>query len=242
MARNRCKVDDAVEEYDLRAPGTGSGSIDDYLVARWTGTNGRGAVGYRTLAEWFNRHLLGRVYDEHGRSTIGARVESEYEAITGDDDIVRGEVVGDLESDGIDAESLVDDMVSPRTMHRHLTGCLGAEKETPEARTDWERTSVEKARGLLEEKVAKASSSLASKGELRGADGAGIEVRIYLSCPECATRIPFEAARHQGYVCEEHSVGPSEATAAADGSASGGGDRPDARTGTVLEAVTQFSM
>lgn len=238
MGRNRCKVDDAIEEYGLGVPGSGPGSLDGYLVDRWTGADDRGAVGYRTLAEWFNRHLLGRVYDEHGRRTTGVRVESEYEALTGDDDIRREEVVADLESDGIDAESVVDDMVSPRTMHRHLTGCLGAEKEASGARTDWERASVERAREQLEEKVAEASRSLASKGELRGADAAEVEITIYLACPECATRVPFEAGRHRGYVCEEHSADPPGATAAAGGSA----DPADARSGPVVEAVAQFSM
>lgn len=210
MSRNRCKVDDAIDHYSLGAPSTESGSIDDYLVARWTGSDHHKSVGYRRLADWFNRRLLRQVYDEHGRSTTGTRVDSEYEALTDGDDLLRQEVANDLASVGIDADALVDDMVSPRTMHRHLTGCLGADKGPREARTDWERDSVAVARAQLEEKVEKAASALASKGEFRGADAADVEIDIHLSCPECTTRVPFESGRRQGYVCEDHSPLPEE--------------------------------
>lgn len=198
----KCKIEDVGAKYELQPPESVAGSLDDYLVARWTGTRGHQSVGYRTLTEWFNKRLLKRVYDEHGRSTMGVRLESDYEVLTGDDDVVRDEVVADLDADGIDAEAVLDDMVSPRTMHRHLTGCLDAEKETRSSGTDWERESVEKARETLEEKVSKATSALASKGELDGESE--IEIQVYLSCPHCTTRVPFEVARHQGYVCERH--------------------------------------
>lgn len=241
MSRNRCKVDDAVEAYSLRAPRSESGSIHDYLVARWTGTDDHRAVGYRQLADWFNRQLFRRVYDQHGRSTTGTRVGSEYEALTGDDDLLWEEVVSELAADGIDAEALVDDTVSPRTMHRHLTDCLGAEKAPQEAQTDWERESVERAREQLEEKVTKAASALASKAELLGADDADVDVRVYLSCPECATRVTFEAGRRQGYVCEDHSPEPSEADLAAGSTADEGSVAPDSPNEPVLEAVSRFS-
>lgn len=234
MSRTRCKVDDGVEDYGLQAPGTELDSIHDYLAARWTGAEGYRSVGYRQLADWFNRQLLRRVYDEHGRSTTGTRLDSEYGALTGDDDLVREEVVADLAATGIDAEAVVDDMVSPRTMHRHLTGCLDAEKSPQEAETDWERASVERAREQLEEKVAKAASALASKEALLGADAADIDVRIYLACPECATRVTLETGRRQGYVCEVHSPAPTEASV--EGIAT-----PTHEDESVVEAVTRFS-
>lgn len=241
MSRKRCKVDEAVDTYDLQSPPTESGSVHDYLVARWTGARGFQAVGYRKLADWFNTHLLRQVYDAHGRSTIGTRVESDYEALTEGDELVRDEIINDLRADGIDAEALVDAMVSPRTMHRHLTGCLGAEKETLEAQTDWERESVAMARRQLEAKVAKAASSLASKDEFHGADTADIDIRIYLSCPDCTARIPFDAGRHQGYVCENHHKPPGAAAVTVD-SPIGEPGRQAAQTRTVIDAVAQFSM
>lgn len=241
MSRTRCKVEDAIEEYALRPPSEDVDSVDAYLVARWTGSSGYESVGYRELSHWLNRQLLRRVYDEHGRSTTGTRVESEYEALTGDDELVRDEVVTELSALGIDAEEVVDAMVSPRTMHRHLTGCLDAEKSSGGASTDWERNSVEIARSQLEEKVAKAASSLASKGQFRGADAADIETRIYLSCPECATRVPFEAGRRQGFVCADHFPPPGEPSPT-EGHAAEEAGAPHPEMPTVIEAVTRFSL
>lgn len=240
MSQQGCKVDDAVEAYSLRAPGTDAESIHGYLVAKWTGRDGYRSVGYRKLADWFNRRLFRRVYDDHGRSTTGTRVDSEYEALTGDDDLVREEVINDLKADGIDAESLLEATVSPRTMHRHLTNCLDAEKAPREAETDWERESVERAREQLAEKVTKAASALASKAEFHGADEAEVEVRVYLSCPECATRVTFEAGRRQGYVCEAHSPTPADVDLVADSTAD---DAAGSAAGTnpVVGAVSRFS-
>lgn len=241
MSKKGCKVDDAVDKYNLHAPADNMESIHDYLIARWKGTQEFQAIGYRKLTEWFNKQLLRQTYDEHGRSTIGTRVESDYEALTQSDNLVRQEVINDLSADGIDATTLLEDMISPRTMHRHLTKCLEAEKESITAQTDWERESIEMAREQLEEKVAKAASSLASKGEFRGADAAEIDIRIYLSCPECTTRIPFEAGRHQGYVCETHHATTREATISINPP---NDERIITNPGTdpVVEAVTQFSM
>lgn len=204
MARNGCKVEDVVAEYGLDSPSDGAGSIHDYLVDRWRGNGDHRAVGYRRLTDWFNRQLFRRVYDRHGRSTMGTRLDSEYEALTDEDDLVRAEVVADLAADGIDAEVLLEDMVSPRTMHRHLTDCLEAEKPPRDAETDWERESVDIAREQLVEKVEKSMSALESKGEIEVAGTAEVEVRVYLACPECETRVPLETARRRGYVCADH--------------------------------------
>jgi len=241
MSRVRCKVDEAIDTYGVRAPGTGSASLGEYLVARWTGADGYRSVGYRQLADWFNRQLLKRVYDEHGRSTLGTRIDSEYAALTGDDDLVRSEVVADLASSGVDADAVVDDMVSPRTMHRHLTGCLDAEKTPRPAQTDWERDSVEMARARLAEKVSKAASSLETKGEIPDADAANVEIGIYLSCPECTTRVPLEIARRRGYVCAAHaSLSKGTSVTVEDATTQ---SSPSARTPleSVIQAVAQFS-
>lgn len=212
MPRTRCKVDDAIETYGVTAPGSTDASVDEYLARRWTGTHGSQATGYRPLAEWFNQRLLAQQYERVGRSTIGTRVQSDYAALTGENEVVREEVVRDLDADGIDAEAVVDAMVSPRTLHRHLRECLGIEKEREPAETDWERESVQRAQDQLERKVAKAVGSLATKGALVGGDAAGIDIDIYLSCPECTTRVPFEVGRHQGYVCQDHLAQPETST------------------------------
>lgn len=198
-----CKVDFVIDRYDVSAPKSGYSSLDEYLVARWTGTEGESA-GYQQLTEWFNKRLLKHVYEQNGRETIGTRIDSEYRALKGDDELLREEVIDDLGSDGIAAGSLVDDMVSWSTMRRHLKSCLEAEKPTPSSRSDWELESINIARDQTEEKTVAALRSLANKQRLPEAHKANVTVQVKLSCPECPTRIPLEDALARGYVCKDH--------------------------------------
>lgn len=202
MGGNTCKVDHVVDHYGLE-PAAGYETVDDWLSSRWLGDDGD-PVGYRTLTRAFNTRLLKQVYDEHGRDTMGSRVEGDYEALTGDDDVVRDEVVEALGSDGIDGERLRESLVSWGTMRGHLNGCIGAEKESPRARTDWERASVDRAREHALSTVHEALSSLASKGRIERVDEADVEMPVLLTCPECPTRRPIEEALERGYVCREH--------------------------------------
>ncbi|MDZ7700647.1 MAG: hypothetical protein U5J98_00490 [Halobacteriales archaeon] len=199
-----CKVEVVTDGYGLAPPGGRYASLDDYLLARWTGASGREPVGYRTLAEEFNRRLLKRVYDDHDRPAFDARVEADYATLTGDDSLGRGELADDLAADGIDAERLRRDLVSWGTMATHLKDCLGGEKAAPTAETDWERRSIDIATDRARAKVAEAVSSLAGKGELP--DGADEEValQVQLGCPSCHTRVPLSIALERGYVCETH--------------------------------------
>ena len=198
-----CKVDDVVRTYDLGTGDDAAATLDEELLWRWTGDRGHEARGYRTLTTWFNKRLLKRVYDQHGRSTMGTRLDSEFRALVGDDDLVRGEVVADLEADGIDAEALVEDMVSWSTMRHHLRGCLDGEKATPSG-GDWERESIEVIREGAAERLGKVLRSLDSKGAIAGADDAGVDVLFRLTCPRCPTRVTLEEALERGVVCEAH--------------------------------------
>lgn len=199
-----CKVDRVVETYGLDPAHDRFDTVDDYLVTRWTGADGRPPDGYRTLAEWFNGRLLKQVYDEHGRETVGLRVDSDYRALTGDDDLVRLEVMDDLRADGIDAEALCDDMVSWSTIRHHLKGCLDAEKPRSEADTDWEHESVRIAMSQTAEKVTAALRSLDAKGDLPNAQQAAVDIQVQLSCPECPVRVPLAEAVDRGYICRDH--------------------------------------
>lgn len=199
-----CKVDDVIREYDLALGDDRAGTIDDHLLARWTGERGQEAQGYRTLTTWFNKRLLKRAYDRHGRSTMGTRLDSEYRALVGDDDIRRQEVLADLAADGLDGEALRDDMVSWSTMRHHLQGCLDGEKAAPSG-GDWERESIEVVRGGAVERLRKVLRSLDSKGAIEGADDAEVEVLVRLTCPECPTRVTLAEALERGVVCEAHS-------------------------------------
>ncbi|MDS0477251.1 rod-determining factor RdfA [Natrinema sp. 1APR25-10V2] len=199
-----CKVDAAVERYGLEAADPGYESIDDGLLARWKGADDRTPMGYRSLTKWFNKRLLKQVYDEHGRESLGARIESDYEALRSDNDLVREEMVESLLSDGIDAEEVRDAMVSYGTMRNHLKECLGGNKASQTAETEWERESIEMAREVVREKAERALSSLETKGQIDGVESADVEVQINLSCQSCPTRVPFEVALRQGYVCQKH--------------------------------------
>ncbi|MFB6180106.1 MAG: rod-determining factor RdfA [Halorientalis sp.] len=202
--RKGCKVDRTIDRYELSPPGGQFETLDAYLVARWTGETGGESVGYKGLTDWFNKRLLKHVYERHGRSTLGTRLDSEYDALTGDKELLRGEVVDDLAADGIDAETVQRDMVSWSTMRRHLKECLDAEKQTREATSDWEVQSVEIAKDRLETKTGEALRSLDSKDKLPEATKAAVDIQVKLSCPECPTRVPLEDALNRGYICETH--------------------------------------
>lgn len=224
----QCKVDRVVERYGLRDADPRYADIDEGLVTRWTGTGATEAVGYRTLTDWFNRRLLRRVYDERGRETLAGRVEHDYEALTGDDELRRGEVAESLADDGIDAGKLREAMVSWGTMRTHLQGCLGGQKERQGG--DWERDAIRMARSFAGEKVEEALSSLAADGAVRGVDRSELSVQFQLRCEACPTRVTLGEALDRGYVCADHAGGRGAGGQGTDGpreDAPDGGDDGD---------------
>lgn len=207
----RCKIDAAVERYEVGAKRDGFADVHEELLALWKGEAERDALGYRSLAEWFNKQLLRSVYDANNRLTLGTRFDNEYEILTGDDDIARGELLDELAQAGIDGQQVSDDMVSFSTIRRHLTDCLDGKKERQQSETNWEETSVEIATDTLLEKVDKALSSYETKEEIAGATEAEVSVQVQLSCPHCPTRRTLNDALRNGYVCEDHlGSGPEE--------------------------------
>jgi len=201
-----CKIDGVIDRYDLESADPIYDTINEGLLARWTGAGKRTAMGYRSLTEWFNKRLLKTVYDNHGRETLGARLDSDYEVLRSDDDLVGEEVVESLRVDGIDSDRLERDLVSWGTMRTHLKECLNGHKESQTASTNWEKESIRKVIEVAEEKTESAISALANKGTLAGGETAGIEVQIQLSCQSCPTRVPFDVALERGYVCAEHNT------------------------------------
>lgn len=197
-----CKVDTAIERYGLEDPQYDS--VDEGLLARWLGEDGHGEHGYRTLTAWFNKRVLRTAYEDHGRKSLGNRIEADYEALTGDDELVRQEVEADIRADGIDVAELTGSLVSWGTMRTHLTECLDAEKSTASGSSDWQRDAIEMARSFATEKVEGALSSLATDGEFDGADDVSVDVEVRLRCDECPTVVPFDVAVRRGYVCEQH--------------------------------------
>lgn len=201
---DECKVDIITDQYDLDDLEVQYSSMDDHLYARWTGEDSRQAIGYRTLTEWFNKRVLKRVYDRHGRKSSESRLDNDYEILAGDDELLREDLKDDLKADGINANRLVRSFVSWGTIRNHLQNCIDGDKGTTEAKTDWEGQSVDIATDIAEQKVEQALKSLTSKGILDRGDEAEIAVQVQLSCPECHTRVPFEDARERGFICKEH--------------------------------------
>lgn len=199
-----CKVGIVTDRYDLDATETRYGSVDERLVTRWVGADDADPAGYRSLAEWFNRRLLKTVYDEHGRDTTGTRLDSDFEALSSDDDLLAAEVEDDLAADGIDANRVAGDMVSWSAIRTHLRDCLDAEKPDTGPPTDWERESVVVAKHVTRQKVTEALRSLDNKDRLPGGADADVGLQVLLSCPDCPTRIPFTDAIERGFVCETH--------------------------------------
>lgn len=199
-----CKLDLVVDRHGVDTADARFESLDEELLARWRGESGFAEHGYRSLATWFNKQLLKAVYEDHGRETLGSRLDDEFETLTEGEELQREELLDDLAADGIDGDSVEGDMVSWSTVRTHLTDCLDAEKDRQPAETEWERRSVEYAEERLLEKVSDALRSYQNKGEIADGGDADASVQIRLACPECPTRVSLSEALDQGYVCAEH--------------------------------------
>lgn len=202
VSGSECKIDRVIEHYQLDDPQ--HASVDLGLVARWRGDDTHTAYGYRTLTRWFNKRVLRTVYEQHGRKTLGNRIESDYAALTGEDTLVQEEVMSDIETDGIRADKLVDDLVSWGTMRTHLKECLDAGKPTEDSSSEWQRDAIRTARSIAEKKAGEALSSLTTNGDLEDGDAATVDVEIRLRCGECPTTVPFDVAAQRGYICDTH--------------------------------------
>jgi len=197
-----CKVDTLLERYALPTPAYDS--VDKYLVVRWTGRDDHDAEGYKPLTEWFNKQMLRRRYDAHGRDVTSVHLDREYELVTGDASAEREELAADLAADGLDIDRLADELVSWSTMRHHLKDCLDATKEPATASTDWQTNTVEMATTQAAEKTRSVLSSLASTGRLPDAEEADVDVQVELHCPDCSASASFQTAVERGYVCETH--------------------------------------
>jgi len=208
MPDDCCKIGRATRAHGVRPPSSDHDDLDDYLVARWRGEGDYDATGIRPLVAWFNKQVLREVYIDHGRRVTTTRIESEYEALTGND-VTAGEVIDDLAHDGIDGEDLQNRFATRSTMARHLKRCLGASKSTGSGDSDWEPDSIDYTRENAREHATDTLETLVNKGRLPGATDADLSVQFYLTCPECTTRVEVETALNRGYICEDH-LGRSE--------------------------------
>jgi len=202
-----CKVEAIIDKYGLEQSVVG-GDPNQYMVARWLGRNEYPGTGLRPLKDWFNRKVLKTVYNEHDRNALETRVESDYEALTSDDDDERLAIVDDLGADGIDGAELADDFVATATLYRHFTNCLDEEKskgsEGGESESDWEREKIDFLKETIQENAKDSLASLENKGRVPHASKADVSTTVLLRCPACGSQVSFERALERGYVCEDH--------------------------------------
>lgn len=198
-----CKVGRLIAEYDLKHRVRDT-DIDDYLLSRWLGQDEYTTTGLRPLKDWFNQQLLKRVYNDQDRSTLETRVQSDYEALTGDETDLA--VLDDLRADEIDGDQLQSDFVSTATLYRHFTKCLDESKSNnePQENSKWEEEKIEYAKDIVQTNVEESLHSLENKGRLSRGSQAEIKTEIVLGCPECPTQASFDRALQRGYVCQKH--------------------------------------
>lgn len=196
-----CKIDALLERYALTAPTSATDDVDEYLLVRWRGVDGRPADGYGTLTEWLNKQLLRQFYETAGRETLGVRLDAEYEALVGDDAVLRAEVEDDLASDGIDPERVREAFVSRSTMRRHLNDCLDGHKDRPAGESDWERRSIDVTLDMAEGRIRDALSSLSTKGAFPDLEVVEIDVSVQVRCVDDPYQVPLSEALSGSFDC-----------------------------------------
>jgi hypothetical protein len=206
MTEGCCKVGRVIEAYDLAPGDPDYENMDDYLIARWRGDAEGEAIGYRSLADHLNKRLLRTTSIEAGRQVTRPHIESEYEALRGDDTESRVAIETALEGDGVDVEALESAFVSHMALRRHFKECLGEDKDHPTSNTDWRRDSIDYATTRFQDTIEEICQSLARSDRVPDAEQAQLQTPIFLSCPECPTRVRLETALDDGYVCETHGL------------------------------------
>lgn len=202
-----CKVGKVIDKYDLEHSVVG-GDLNQYMLARWMGKNEYPETGLRPLADWLNQKVLKTVYTEHDRNTLGSRIESDFEALTSDDDETRFTIIDDLESDGIDGEQLRDDFVSSTTLYRHFTNCLGEEKARDigdnEATAKLAVERIQYLQNNTKDHIHESLRTLEYREKIPHASNAEVSIPVLLGCPVCSNQVQLERALERGYICEEH--------------------------------------
>ena len=201
-----CKVDRVRQAFDVSPPLRAGEDLDEYLVSRWLGDDSNESTGLRTLAEWFNKQLLKEVYRAHGRSDSTVRINSDYDALQEGEIPAhdREELISELADDGIDGEAIKEKFISKSTLSRHLKNCLGANKESANSETEWEIDRLRVATTTFRSHLESSLQSLDNKGKISGIGDSELQIKAYLSCSQCPTRVTVKTAYEQGYVCSDH--------------------------------------
>ena len=197
-----CKIDRMAADYDLA---TEAERLGEY----WTRDDKRKSL--RELALHFNHQLLRAAMEQAGLNPLDGEVENTYRLLT-DENVSQGmrtQARNRLQKQNIDIGQLQSDFVSYGTVRRHLKGCLGAERESPEADDDPAETGAQRIAALQNRTVAVTEntlSQLASAGELAAGD-IDVFVDITVSCSTCGTHAPVrEYIEGNGCDCTEQTI------------------------------------
>lgn len=171
-----CKLDRIAEEYGLT-------SIDNEL--RNAKANG---ASLRDLETLVNHRLLKQAFIDAGNPLLPGEVETIYTLLT-DSEVSKGteiQLQNRLETEGIEAESIVADFVSYQTVRTHLKECLDVDTGRQQAVSiDSERKTMFGILGRTEQIIQDSVDRLAAADEL-DTGSLSVSVTARVSCENCA--------------------------------------------------------
>jgi len=174
-----CKVGRVVERRDLAR-------TNDELAERWR----TGEASLRTLEREFNVAVLRAAAGAAGVTHLEGEAENLYRLLT-DDDVTGGMRVRArrrLESEGLDVDQVRSDFVSHQTIHNHLTGCLGVERDREERDpVDAAEDRIRPLQTRLEAVAADALTGLGNDDHLATGD-LDVYVDVAVVCDDCGVR------------------------------------------------------
>jgi hypothetical protein len=210
-----CKAGRVASEYGCEE------TLDGDLGAQWEADDG---PGLRRLARQFNRGVIGAALLQSGNPALEGEAELLYGLLTGDgvEEAERSRARRRLDERGIDADKLVEDFVSYRTIDRHFKNCTGRERSTsPDTLAPADALDRINALKRRLEQVSKKSIA-----EVRAADGPGGEsgdvdvyIRLTVVCPECNEQLTAQEVLREGCGCGASGGTASPGTADVAGSA-----------------------
>lgn len=174
---DRYKVGRVLSAYGLER-------LDERLPVLWTG-DGDEQRSLRELAALINRNLLAASLEDAGLSPLEAELDSYLELLTASETSSgeRTRVKRELEREGVDVETLVDDFVTHQAVHTYLRNHHEVERESS-SRDPVSR--LQRLRGRVQAVAADTVQSARAEGAF---EEFTITVGINVICADCGTRL-----------------------------------------------------
>lgn len=195
--RSKSKVERVMETYGLDGYG-------EELAARWLGEHGE-KQSLRSLADEFNREVLGAAMRDAGMSPLEGEVENAYRLLT-DGDVSEGmrtQTRSRLEAEGVDVEQIQRNFVSHQAIHTYLTEHRGVSYEVSEQ--DQLEKDLDRINRLQSRLVAVVEDSLdrSRNAERLTVGDADVFVETRVLCSDCGASYPVaELVDRGGCDCE----------------------------------------